>query len=189
MPAQIVILGWGSLLWDIRPEFDDQHEPWKYDGPQLKVEFSRISQSRYDALTLVIDSKNGVPCTVAYAKSNRIDLEDTICDLRCREGTARSNIGFLFADCSRQYGRDLESLEIVRSWAKSKELDVVVWTDLESNFKKVCGKRFTVDAALEHIQALDKKAKSHAAEYVWRAPDFIDTPLRRALQTQPWFSK
>ena len=50
MPAQIAILGWGSLLWDTRPEFDEQHEPWRHDGPEIKVEFSRVSQSRRGAI-------------------------------------------------------------------------------------------------------------------------------------------
>lgn len=189
MPAQIAILGWGSLLWDTRPEFDEQHEPWRHDGPEINVEFSRVSQSRRGALTLVIDPKNGAHCRVAYAISKRRDPEDAICDLRCREGTTRSNIGFLFADGSRRQGRDPHSLEAIRAWAETKKLDVVVWTDLGSNFDKVYGKPFDIDAALAHIQSLDGEAKSGAAEYVWRAPGFVDTPLRRVLQTPPWFSK
>jgi hypothetical protein len=189
MPAQIVILGWGSLLWDTRPEFDDQHEPWQYDGPEIKLEFSRVSRSRHGALTLVIDSKNGVPCRVAYARSKRKDPEDAICDLRCREGTTRSNIGCLFSDGSRQQGRDQDSLEAIRCWMENKKFDAVVWTDLDSNFEMVCGKSFTIDAALAHVQSLDVKARLGAAEYVWRAPEFIVTPIRRALQTQPWFPK
>lgn len=189
MPAQIVVLGWGSLLWDTRSEFDDQRESWQHEGPELKVEFSRVSQSRRGALTLVIDPKNGAPCRVAYALGKRRDPEDAICDLRCREGTTRSNIGFLFADGSRQQGREPDSLEAIRAWAATKKLDVVVWTDLGSNFERVCGRPFTVDAALAHIESLYGEAKLGAAEYVRRAPGFIDTPLRRALQTQPWFPK
>jgi hypothetical protein len=26
-----------------------------------------------------------------------------------------------------------------------------------------------------------------AAEYVWRVPDFVVTPLRETLQAEPWF--
>jgi len=189
MPAQIVILGWGSLLWDTRPEFDEQHESWQHDGPEIKVEFSRISQSRRGALTLVIDPKNGAPCRVAYAISKRKDPEDAICDLRCREGTIRSKIGFLFTDGAHQQGRDQVSLKAIRDWAETKKFDVVVWTDLCSNFDKVCGRPFDIDAALAHIQSLDGEAKSGAAEYVWRAPEFVDTELRRALQVQPWFPR
>jgi hypothetical protein len=41
--VKIAILGWGSLLWDKRPEFDEQHDEWQFDGPKLKIEFSRVS--------------------------------------------------------------------------------------------------------------------------------------------------
>ena len=34
----IAILGWGSLLWDERPEFDGQHGDWKFDGPVVPLE-------------------------------------------------------------------------------------------------------------------------------------------------------
>lgn len=48
----IAILGWGSLLWDERPEFDQHHGVWQFDGPHLNLEFSRKSSSRENALTL-----------------------------------------------------------------------------------------------------------------------------------------
>jgi len=53
---KIAILGWGSLLWDASDaEFDSLHDEWKTDGPVLKLEFSRKSASRLNALTLVIE--------------------------------------------------------------------------------------------------------------------------------------
>lgn len=64
---KIAIPGWGSLIWDKRPEFDKHHEQWLQDGPVLKLEFSRISESRKDALTLVIDGVNGSECKTSYA--------------------------------------------------------------------------------------------------------------------------
>jgi len=185
----IAILGWGSLLWDHNADFDDQHNQWLPDGPELSLEFSRISQSRGQALTLVIDSQNGENCRVAYTFSKRKDPEDAICDLRSREGTTRKNIGFYFADGSRQQGRDPDSLQAIAAWCSIKKVDVVVWTDLESNFKlkSRCGNNFSLQNALSHIKGLKAKGKAKAAEYVWRAPDFVQTPLRRALQGHPWF--
>ena len=56
---KIAILGWGSLLWDKHPEFDEQHAEWHFDGPRLKIEFSRVSTLRNSALTLVLDTKSG----------------------------------------------------------------------------------------------------------------------------------
>lgn len=186
---QIAILGWGSLLWERRPGFDKHHDAWQFTGPEIKLEFSRVSESRRGALTLVIDSKNGAVCRIAYALSKRKNPEVAICDLRSREGTTRAKLGLFFADGLPPQARDPDSLSAIRVWAKVKKFDVVVWTDLDSNFEKVCGRPFQIDAALAHLQSLDAESKSRAAEYVWRARAFVDTPLRRALQVQPWFSK
>lgn len=186
---KIVVLGWGSLIWDQRPEFDKQHEDWQYDGPSLKIEFSRVSRSRKDALTLVLDGVNGKSCRVAYALSRPQDFHDAISDLRCREDTILSNIGFYLADNGKANSHDPESLKAIQSWASEKQFDVVIWTDLQSNFqeKSRAKKPFSVDNALSHIQALDAEGKAKAAEYVWRAPEFVKTPLRETLQSQPWF--
>jgi hypothetical protein len=51
----VALLGWGSLLWDVRLEFDYEHVPWNNDGPTVPLEFSRISTTRACAPTLVID--------------------------------------------------------------------------------------------------------------------------------------
>lgn len=189
MPLQIAILGWGSLLWDARPDFDEQHAPWKLNGPALKVEFSRVSKYRKGALTLVIDPINGSTCCVAYAKSKRQAPDDAICDLRSREGTTLSNIGFHFADGSRHQSRDEATHATIRTWAEIHAIDVVVWTDLRPNFETVLGSPFSVRRALEHVYSLDAAAKAAAAEYVWCAPQLVDTPLRSALQSEPWFKK
>ena len=47
----IAILGWGSLLWDERLEFDDHHAPWELDGPNLEIEFStaRVRSSNLES--------------------------------------------------------------------------------------------------------------------------------------------
>ena len=49
-------------------------------------------------------------------------------------------------------------------------------------------KDFTVKAAIEHLQGLPPEGKALAATYVWRAPSFIRTELRVALETEPWFA-
>ena len=90
---RIAILGWGSLLWEGRCGFNNLHDRWRYDGPSLKIEFSRISRkSRLGALTLVIDPVHGFPTTVAWCLSKREKIEDAVTDLRCREGTTNDNI-------------------------------------------------------------------------------------------------
>jgi hypothetical protein len=122
--------------------------------------------------------------------SKRKKMEDAISDLQCREGTVRSNIGYCFANGGLN-GKDSKTCKDIHAWSIDKCFDGVVWSDLDNNFKKDSKnhKPFSVKAALAHLQSLDASGKAKAAEYVWRAPDFVDTPLRRALQTTPWFLK
>jgi hypothetical protein len=187
----IVILGWGSLIWDIRPEFSQSHGVWEADGPTLPLEFSRVSATRENSLTLVLDEKNGSPCQVAYARSTRHNPDDAIADLRCREGTTLRNIGYYFRDGSRRNSRSDYILTTIGAWADASSIDVVVWTDLSSNFesKSTQSRPFTVAAAVAHLQSLPVSAKAKAAEYMWQAPQFVDTPLRRIIQAEPWFKE
>jgi hypothetical protein len=186
---RIAILGWGSLLWDeSHKDFDERHEDWKFDGPVLKLEFSRKSVSRGNALTLVIDPAHGQECQVAYAMSKRTDPEEAIADLCAREKTREKYIGCCFADNSRGQCRDPNSIDVICQWAKHKSIDVVLWTDLPGSFD-VVPKRDFLNAAVNHVQQLPPEGKAMAAEYVWRAPDFIATPLRERLQAEPWFRK
>ena len=83
--------------------------------------------------------------------------------------------------------KDPATHESIKTWAMAKGIDAVIWTDLASNFVDACGHRFSIAAAVAHLQGLDPVAKAGAAEYVWRAPAFITTPLRTILQAEPWF--
>ncbi len=184
MSPRTAILGWGSLLWEGGSEFDRWHEDWQYDGPSLAIEFSRVSDSRLGALTLVIDSEHGSPTTVAWCLSTRGNPAEAVSDLRSREGTTPDNIG-------QARSGDLPTSDQMRTvileWAEAKKLDAVVWTKLSSNFERRAGKPFSVETAIEYIAALRPPSKVKAAEYVWRAPEFVRTPLRDALERGPWF--
>jgi hypothetical protein len=188
--VRIAILGWGSLLWDGGADFDQWHGPWEYDGPTLKLEFSRVSQSRLGSLTLVIDEDNGTPITVAWCLSMRKNVDDAACDLRLRERTTFENIGRVVVP-----HRTAESMSAAKAdapipcWARHKNLDAVVWTALRSNFSDEVRQPFTVQAAVSHLKTLKPAGKAKAAEYVWRAPSFVKTPLRSTLETEPWFPK
>ena len=71
MLPQIAILGWDSLLWEGGAEFDRWHDEWRLDGPVIKIEFSRVSSSRLNALTPVIDRTNGVDCHLLYVRAEQ----------------------------------------------------------------------------------------------------------------------
>jgi hypothetical protein len=186
--VRVAILGWGSLLWEGGADFDQQHDPWHYDGPTLKLEFSRISQTRLGALTLVIDDEHGTSTTVAWCVSKRASLEDVICDLRCREGTTVANIGRLTVTPGSQKPSAGEPEHPILAWARLKKVDAVVWTALRSNFTETTKQPFSVDSVVSYVKTLKPDAKAKAAEYVWCAPDFVQTPVRSVLQREPWFS-
>ncbi|WP_333834685.1 hypothetical protein [Rubrimonas sp.] len=190
---KIAILAWGSLVWDDNwPNFDKQRGDWFTDGPILPLEFSRVSASRDGALTLVIDTLNGKDCKVMYALSKRTNPDDAIADLRDREGTIMRHIGFCFA-------KNLELKCVppvppsIPIWASSNKIELVIWAGLPSNFSDrnavKAGTKFSVEAAVAHLQNISPKGKAAAAEYVWRAPELVVTPLRTKLQTEPWFEE
>jgi len=181
MALRLAILGWGSLLWDYHRDFDTWHEPWQYDGPVLRIEFSRISSSRGGALTLVIDPENGAPTKVAYCISRREKTSEVFEDLQNREGTSEKNIGILSHDRLLPYHHQATAKAIM-AWAGERELDDVFWTDLPSNFAKKVGQKFTVENAIDYLEKLDCSARKKAFEYVHKAPSFIQTPLRQALE-------
>jgi hypothetical protein len=186
---RIAILGWGSLLWEDGGEFDDWHDSWRSDGPNLKIEFCRVSDSRLGALTLVVDSDLGSPMTVEWCLSKRRALEDAVGDLRCREKTVVGSIGRIQIDKEATAVASTGTEASILSWAREQKLDAVVWTALKSNFEEEVKAPFSVDAVVAYLKTLAPAAKVKAAEYVWRAPEFVQTPVRSALQAEPWFSR
>ena len=185
---RIGILGWGSLLWEGGAEFDECHEPWRFEGPSLRIEFSRISSTRLGALTLVIDAEHGAPTTVAWCLSKRANVDAAVQDLRARKNTTPQNIGHALVDRATPAAATTRE-DPLAAWACAHKLDAVVWAALASNFQERTGQAFSVHTALAYLNALAPEAKARAAEYVRRAPGFVMTPLRIALQTEPWFSQ
>jgi hypothetical protein len=186
---RIAILGWGSLLWEGGAEFDKWHDPWEYDGPTLKLEFSRISESRLGALTLVIDEKHGTPTRVAWCLSTRPNLDDAACDLRSREGTTAEKIGRIVVATRSPGSAQSESEKPILAWARLKDLDSVLWTSLQGNFEEERKQSFSIAAVVSYVKTLHPAGKAKAAEYVWRAPSFVKTDVRSAVQREPWFSE
>jgi hypothetical protein len=178
--AKIAILGWGSLLWDTRPNFLPflkQIGPWLRGGPRLPLEFSRISKSRGGALTLVIDAAHGTETIVSYSVSKRNLTLTAVEDLRVREGPTRKEwIGSIrdpFDHCSY--------FQAIQTWASDRGFDDVVWTALPPDFQ-AARKPFSVEAAASYIQGLGIENATLAREYIKRAPEFVQTPVRQALQ-------
>jgi hypothetical protein len=178
---RFAILGWGSLLWDdTHPNFNAQIAAWQYDGPILPIEFSRISRSRGNALTLVIDSENGSPIKTAWCLSRRTTIAEAIEDLRERESTNARGVGYVHG--TNQHARDARIIDTVREWAAAHKLDGAVWTDLASNFQEQKGRPFSIEAARKHLLALPDAGKAQARLYFLRAPVWVKTRLLTSVK-------
>ena len=180
---KIAIIGWGSLIWDHRSL--PIKCKWCKNGPELPIEFSRISKD--GRLTLVIDKDNGKKVKTLYALSKRNAPLDAVADLREREGTVMKNIGYINLTENADKKSDID--EEIKKWAENNKIDIVVWTALLPNFRRQTGKDYTVDNAIEYLKSLPKNVKKNALNYIKRAPKQINTPLRKKIRELQLFKK
>lgn len=179
---KIAILGWGALIWD--PRGLDVRGRWRPNGPELPIEFSRVS--RDGRLTLVVDETNGERLHCLYAVSSFDRFEDAVENLSEREGTRKRFIGFVVAGGERDEADYSGPVGAVWSWAQGKGFDAAVWTALPPNFVDRTGQEFSVGAAVSYLMRLREPTLSKAREYVSRAPEQIMTPVRRELIANGW---
>jgi hypothetical protein len=178
---RIAIIGWGSLIWD--PRDLPREGTWQDDGPELKIEFKRISKDA--RLTLVIDSAAESLVKTKYVLSPRTCLDDAAEDLRSREGTSRKRIGWVNVTDNTtsgdQYGDQIDVHSIITCWCKKKRFDGAVWTALRPNFEKELEKPSTINEALCYLGKLPKNVRAEALRYIENAPDCVQTPFRKAV--------
>ncbi len=176
---KIAIIGWGSLVWD--PRELPREGIWSEDGPDLPIEFSRVSRDA--RLTLVIDDKNGTLIKAMHVPSSRTALSDAIEDLRRREGTSDKGIGWVDLlrgmNSKTDYPNQVAIHDAVRMWCQEKGYDGAVWTALVSNFKKETEIAFSVDAAIDYLRNLPKNVRAEALRYIHNAPICVVTAIRQ----------
>ncbi len=180
---KIAILGWGSLIWN--PGELPLVGGWETGGPVLPVEFSRASGD--GRLTLVIDPSHGEPISVRFVRSAREELSDAISDLRAREKTVSRRIGFVdLRDGTENCTAFPAMARRIRDWARATGFDAVVWTDLSSNFEEEIGASFSVERAEQYLKSLQRTVAERAREYIEKAPEEVNTPLRRRVYQSGW---
>lgn len=181
----IAIIAWGSLVWDSEPLAITL--PFRPAGPRLTIAFSRIS--RDGRLTLVLDEKNGTPCSTFIAPSAAATLDEAIANLAAREGTAKSDIGFVdrrnakSSDVARE--RHPLALQAIEAWAAASGHDYAIWTALPSNFREKTRRLFSVSAAMDYLASLDEPARERALMYIRRTPHQVRSLLRNEV-AQRW---
>jgi hypothetical protein len=179
--SRICILGWGSLVFHPQGDAALGQTPlatvgtWALDGPELKVEFSRISSGK--RLTLVVDPANGTANQVFTIQSACDSLEDAAENLRLRESrTRRSWIGRLTkTECVPV----TEPGKTIGEWLAHSTYDAVVWTAIPPNFPEERNCPFSLAAADTYLESLDAIDRAKAFEYMVEAPDEISTELRK----------
>jgi len=185
---KIAILGWGSLLWD--PADLQLAAPFEPTGPNLPIEFCRISKNR--RLTLIIDETFGTLCQTYAATSAFTELAGAIENLRLREAmSGPQDVGFVEIASQQRSpaatARHPHAVETIADWAEHAGYDAAIWTALDSQFEKHTGEPFSVNAAmrfLEGLQQTDAPAFARALDYIRRAPAATQTPVRDAVAAQ-----
>jgi hypothetical protein len=170
----IVVLGWGSLVWN--PGDLLTNGEWSTDGPELPVEFTRISQDHRLTLVLVPGAKL-VP--VLWTRMNTGNLELAMENLKTREGTSPKNIGFIDLLNNTERSRFIDTREI-KHWARKRSINAIIWTDLPSNFESKYKPLDKTNVVL-YLDNLEPKAKILAKEYIRKAPSQINTTFRMAI--------
>jgi len=171
----IACLGWGSLIWDPQT-LPVREEDWLRDGPVLPVEFSRHSGE--DRITLVI-RVDGPAVPVLWWPTSYTSLDEAAEQLRIREGKTRHAwIGRWPCEDNATYLHR----HTIAAWATAKGLDGVVWTAIPPKWNGTDEVVPTLDEILGHLHALGPVRGAKAYEYIRRAPDQIETPLRARLE-------
>lgn len=175
---RIAIIAWGSLIWDPRSlPYDGD---WQPNGPRFSVEFSRVS--RDCRLTLVVDGRHGADAPTRFVTSTRRALHDAMADLRDREGTIWSRIGYVNrkdgSDSADAFAQPGDTFQRVFDWSEERGFDAAIWTALPPSFEKETGEQFSLEAATKYLQRLPKIARKCAVTYIEKAPPEVETPLR-----------
>lgn len=173
----IVIIGWGSLIWDSR-DLNLRDGEWYKDGPRLPVEFARVSED--GRLTLVIVPNSGVPLQQtlwAYSACNT--LEKAKKDLVKREGTYNC-VSVINVNEGRAVASD-SITKTIFDWCKEKDLDGAVWTNLKPKNQNNGESVMTPNEAISYLHGLEHDILDEARNYIKNAPKQIQTPIRKKV--------
>ena len=179
----IACLGWGSLIW--KPDglpVDD----WRDDGPLVRVEFVRQSQD--GCLTLVLDDEAETVRSL-WARMTVNTRDEAVRALTQREypGITEAKIGSWskknIGKWSRDKKADPPNIPGLGDWATRKDIDYVIWTNLEPSFPgKEKGRGPNKKEAVEYLRKLSEEGEAtEARRYVQCAPPQIDTAYRRCI--------
>jgi hypothetical protein len=181
----IAVIGWGSLKWD-QGCLRLADGKWYEDGPQLPVEFARVSDNGKGRLTLVI-TDSAPPQKTLWAFSAEDTIEGARENLRKREKTPNINdIGYWPTGSAPES----EIERTIAKWCVVSRPERVIWTALPPKDKDGKERVMTADEAITYLRSLPDSVKEKAREYIEKAPKQIDTPIRRRIENEfGWYPK
>ena len=178
---KIAFLGWGSLIWD--PRVLKKRGDWHNDGPLLPIEFARISNNGRITLVLHPGAKK---IQALWAWADFSSLDETIENLCKREETTKERIGYIsVTDKQRRCQVVPLIFEEISAWARKKDIQAVVWTDLPSNFKEELGKQFNLENSIEYLLELKRNSPEEykkAVGYIKKTPSQVQTRNRQQIE-------
>lgn len=186
-PQRIGVLAWGSLVWaqgDLRTD-----SRWHNNGPVLPLEFAR--ESTGPRVTLVIVDGYEHLSTTYWAVSSEPAVDLAGSNLRARErNIARSDIHILERGKKPRSlgvgpGPSATTTEAIADWLASpaaSDLGAVIWTGLPpKRFDPSTGPVALSEQVIAFLDELHPDNRLLSQEYFERAPEAIDTPVRRAV--------
>jgi|GEM_PF-85784 len=178
---RIACLGWGSLIWDPGAlHLMETATPWHKDGPELPVEFARVSTNGRLTLVLVPGNGDSTPPHVLWAEMCCRDTEHARRNLAAREGVENNIVRSI--PMWPTDGTSVPHWAAVDQWAKNKGFDFVIWTALRPRFAGQSGRVPSEAEALDYLCTLQASGRADAEEYIRRAPPQIETENRSAIE-------
>ncbi len=184
---RIAIIGYGSLIWDLDTLEEHVRGNWHLGaGPELPVEFSRVSPKRQFGLVLVLDNEAERASLTNVIESRKDRVELAAEDLAVRERAPVERIGIATRD-GQKSSRSDKHADFIISWLQRVDYDAAVWTDLQGNFQEHTGMQFSHNAGLKYLKSLNEASLFEAWRYITHAPDHTWTPFRQHLSDDPWW--
>ncbi|WP_130587180.1 hypothetical protein [Qipengyuania flava] len=176
----IACLGWGSLIWSPRnlPLAGD----WLGDGPELPIEFSRVSAD--GRLTLAI-TEGAKPLTVLWAELKVSSIDRGVEALAEREGISERNFNSSIGLWSNSRCSRHKEANQVGDWASQRGIEAVIWTALKPGLEKDSrGVVPSLSDVLGYLHGTSSAVRARAEEYIRRAPAQIVTEYRAAIEQE-----
>ena len=167
--TRIVYIGWGSLLWSSK---DLKIIEWKKSSLKLPLEFSRASDGGFGRLTLVIDTKNGTENNVWIGETEHRNINSALKAIRKREHSKNPQaIAYLNikANKERVSNTPKHIVDRIRDYAKTNCIDVIIWTDLSSNWEELKYCKFNNENAINYFRFVPMDIQVKILTYIFQA--------------------